>query len=184
MVDANQAWSPEHAARMAQSLAPYHLHWLEEPITADQPVSAWQILAKASSTPLAAGENLMGQAHFESMIDSGALRFVQPDSAKWGGISGVLPVIEATQRRGAIYCPHYLGGGIGHMASAHLMAAMGQSDSMLEVDSNANPLRSEFAPAFQHLSDGWVSLGEAPGIGFEPPPSLIDRFRVDHESAG
>src|SRR6185295_12651152 len=58
MVDANQAWSPEAAAKRIAELAPFGPHWIEEPIGADQPHEAWRALADASEVPLAAGENL------------------------------------------------------------------------------------------------------------------------------
>ena len=76
---------------------------------------------------------------------------VQPDVAKWGGISGCLPVarrVVAARRR---YCPHYLGGGIGLLASAHLLAAVG-GDGLLEVDCNPNPLREGLAEPFPALA--------------------------------
>ena len=68
--------------------------WLEEPLRADRPVSEWQQLARGTPIPLAAGENLIGAEAFESMISGGALGVVQPDLAKWGGLSGCRPVIE------------------------------------------------------------------------------------------
>lgn len=176
MVDANQAWGLEEACRMVTRLSPYSLKWIEEPLRADQPLIDWTSLARISKTPLAAGENLMGLAQFESMIRSQALQFIQPDLAKWGGISGCLPVIATTRQNGLTYCPHFLGGGIGLMASAHVMAATGGPGSMLEIDSNENPLRTEFSPPLQDIQDGMARLGHAPGIGVTPRMSDIERF--------
>lgn len=45
--------------------------------------------------------------------------------AKWGGVSGNLPVARAIVAAGLTYCPRFLGGGIGLLASAHLLAAKG-----------------------------------------------------------
>jgi hypothetical protein len=46
-------------------------------------------------------------------------------------------------RSGKTFCPHYLGGGIGLLASAHLLAGV-VGDGLLKVDSNDNPLRERF----------------------------------------
>ena len=46
-------------------------------------------------------------------------------------------------KSGKTFCPHYLGGGIGLLASAHLLAGVG-GDGLLEVDANDNPLRDRF----------------------------------------
>ena len=95
MLDANQAWDLATARHMADRLHEFAPAWLEEPLRADRPISEWQQLASSTRIPLAAGENLIGTEAFESMIGSGALGVVQPDLAKWGGVSGCLPVIAA-----------------------------------------------------------------------------------------
>lgn len=178
MVDANQAWAVDEALAMMEKLKPFDLKWLEEPIRADCAIDDWKQLAKEHAIPLAAGENIVGQKAFSSAIHSKALTYVQPDSAKWGGITGCLPVIKATLDAGLTYCPHYLGGGVGLLASAHLMAAVGGVNAMLEIDSNANPLRTEFASCLNSVEDGIAFLGDNPGIGQVPQESELREFRV------
>ena len=90
MVDANQAWDLPTAIGMAARLGELRPAWLEEPLRADRPWHEWRALAQASPLPLAAGENAIGAAGFEALIASGTIAVVQPDLAKWGGISGVL----------------------------------------------------------------------------------------------
>ena len=164
MVDANQAWHLDHACHMATVLEPFALGWLEEPLRADRPWPEWQALARQCKTPLAAGENLIGEQAFDTAIKSGPLAVVQPDIAKWGGISGCWPVIEAIRAKGLRYCPHYLGAGIGLLASAHLLAATG-GDGLLEIDANPNPLRSLLAGPLNQINEGQSALGQSPGIG-------------------
>ena len=175
-VDANQAWELEEAIEMSQALARYTPLWLEEPIAADSGVEDWQRLAEASPVPLAAGENLRGDTAFDAAIASGALRVIQPDLAKWGGITACLPLARRINGAGLRYCPHYLGGGIGLLASAHLLAAAG-GDGLLEVDCNANPLREGLAAPFPALEDGDFVLSEQPGLGVAPSPD-IERFAI------
>ncbi|RYF15263.1 MAG: mandelate racemase/muconate lactonizing enzyme family protein [Comamonadaceae bacterium] len=167
MVDANQGWSLDEARAMAPALAEFGLGWLEEPLRADRPWSEWQQLARATGIPLAAGENVMGHDGFDAAMDSGTLAVLQPDLAKWGGISGCWPVIARARERGLRYCPHYLGGGLGLLASGHVLAAAG-GDGILEIDANPNPLRTELMGPLAHLREGEASLGEAPGIGVAP----------------
>ena len=166
MVDANQAWSLETAQRMARAFEPFDLGWLEEPMRVDAPLAAWKSLRDASRVPLAGGENFIGAEAFASAIESRALAVVQPDIAKWGGISGTWPVIAAIRAAGLRYCPHYLGAGIGLLASAHLLAAAG-GDGMLEIDANANPLRTALAGKLDRVEAGRVDLGDAAGIGID-----------------
>jgi L-alanine-DL-glutamate epimerase-like enolase superfamily enzyme len=175
-VDANQAWDLATAVEMAGELATYGPIWLEEPLAADAPLHDWRHLAAASPIPLAAGENLRGEAAFDEAIGSGALGVIQPDVAKWGGITGCLPLARRIVAAGLRYCPHWLGGGIGLMASAHLLAVAG-GDGLLEVDSNPNPLREGLAMPFPELKDGRLVLPDRPGLGIAPDPE-IERFAV------
>lgn len=162
MIDANQAWTLDEAIDVLPQLAEYPLAWLEEPIMADRPLVEWQALANAGSIPLAAGENTIGSEGFDRAIEGDWLGILQPDLCKWGGISGVLPVAQKALAAGKRYCPHYLGGGVGLAASAHLLAAVG-GDGMLEIDANENPLRDMvFSPT---IADGQFTLAEEPGLG-------------------
>ena len=97
-VDANQAWELEEARSMSRALAEFRPLWLEEPIAADRPIEEWQQLAAASRIPLAGGENLRGDAQFDAAIAAGALAIFQPDVAKWGGITGCLPLARRDHR--------------------------------------------------------------------------------------
>jgi D-galactarolactone cycloisomerase len=175
MVDANQAWAPEQAAAQIESLAPYGLHWVEEPIAADESVQAWQQLAARSGAALAAGENLRGLNAFAEAIDAGHLRFIQPDVGKWGGISGCREVAQRAAAKGIAFCPHWLAGGIGLAASMHLLAALG-GEGYAEVDANPNPLREEVFPL--RVDEGVATLPDAPGIGVEPDLVRLKRYLV------
>lgn len=176
MADANQAWTLSEALRFVETAGDLGLGWLEEPIGADAPADAWHTLAQASSIPLAAGENIVGHADFTRAVQGGALAVVQPDVAKWGGVGGCIGVAREALEAGLNYCPHFLGGGIGLAASAHLLAAAG-GPGMLELDANDNPLRDAFfaqGPAPQ----GDFVIGARPGLGIEALPEEIARYRT------
>lgn len=175
MVDANQAWTPEQAPAEIASLAPFGLHWIEEPLAADESVKVWQQLAARTGAVLAAGENLRGLAAFHEAIDAGYLRFIQPDVGKWGGISGCREVGQRALAKGIALCPHWLAGGIGLAASMHLLAALG-GEGYAEVDANPNPLREEVFPL--RVDEGMVALSDAPGIGIEPDLARLKRYVV------
>jgi len=176
MVDANQAWDLETGLTMAGRLAQWRPIWLEEPLRADTWPQTWRTFAERCPIPLAAGENMRGRGEFTAALATGAFRFLQPDVIKWGGISGCFDIGAGIVAAGLAFCPHYLGGGIGLTASAHLLAAVGGS-GMLEVDSNPNPLREALAQPFARIGDGHWHLSEAPGLGIEPDLSALARFR-------
>jgi len=174
MADVNQAWDLPQASAMLPRLEPLGLAWLEEPLRTDSSSQQWQQLRANTRIPLAAGENLIGTNSFEMAIHSQAFGVLQPDIAKWGGISGCWPVIQQIRQHGLRYCPHYLGAGIGLMASAHVLAAAG-GDGLLEIDANDNALRSLLAPPLAQVVDGYISLDEKPGLGVTPDIEALQR---------
>ena len=177
MVDANQAWTFEEAADFLNRVESIPLEWLEEPIQADRPDSEWQELCNLTTIPIAAGENIRGFDNFNNRIKNKTLGVIQPDICKWGGISGNLKIVRAILGNGIRYCPHFLGGGIGLIASAHLLAAVG-GDGMLEVDFNINPLREGLAIPFPTLEDSKLSLHTGPGLGVTPNQFELNKYLV------
>ena len=177
MVDANQAWTFEEAADFLNRVESIPLEWLEEPIQADRPDSEWQELCNLTTIPIAAGENIRGFDNFNNRIRNKTLGVIQPDICKWGGISGNLKIVRAILGNGIRYCPHFLGGGIGLIASAHLLAAVG-GDGMLEVDFNINPLREGLAIPFPTLEDSKLSLHTGPGLGVTPNQFELNKYLV------
>lgn len=177
MVDANQAWDLATACSEAKSLEAYGLRWLEEPLRANRPWAEWKELAATSPVPLAGGENLASNEAFDQALDVGALKVVQPDLAKWGGISACLPLARRIRQAGRQYCPHYLGAGVGLLASAHVLAAAG-GDGLLEVDANPNPLRNLTCGPLNSVQEGRTTLSEAPGLGVGIDMAVLRDYQV------
>lgn len=177
MLDANQAWDPDTAREMSAALAEFSPLWLEEPIPVDLPLSVWQQLAHDSKIPLAAGENMRGTEEFDTALDAAALGVIQPDLGKWGGFTECIGVGKKALARGVMFCPHWLGGGIGLAATLHLKAAIG-GPGYVEIDANPNPLREPgVIPAFR-VHEGKITLSDIPGLGVVPNLAAIEPYRV------
>lgn len=176
MADANQAWTLEEALAFTPTADETHLFWLEEPLAHDAPDADWRTLAGAMATPLAAGENFASDADFSDLPAARHLRVIQPDLGRWGGVGQLMRIGANCRAAGLMFCPHWLGGGVGLLASCHVKAARGDADGFVEVDFNDNPMRSEIAAAiFTTLKDGRVELPDTPGIGIGDP--AIDAFK-------
>ena len=172
MVDANQGWEFAQADAEIRALANEGLEWVEEPIAADSPAEEWRALA-AIGPPIAAGENLRGDSAFQDAADAG-IKVLQPDIIKWGGISGARRIAGLARDAGILWAPHYLAGGVGLAASAHLAAAC--DAFYLEVDANPNPLRDGLLGGAIAVEDGLVRFTDRPGHGAVPDPAIIARY--------
>lgn len=175
-VDANQQWNLEQAAYAADWLAEAGVGWLEEPMLAVTPDEQWQKLKASTHIPLAGAENLRGLDNIETAF--GWLDFIQPDVGKWGGVTDCFAIAKKAISAGKTYCPHWLGGGIGLLHSAQILAAAG-GDGLLEMDVNENPLREHVLVGALSIDDGFVDLPMQIGIGVKPDFTTIEHWRVD-----
>ncbi len=178
--DANQNWDREDAVAMAQALSDTGLGWLEEPLPVDSPLADWRAVAAASSMPIAGGENMRSEAEFSDAAAGDVFGIIQPDICKWGGLSMCAAIARRIIASGKRYCPHYLGGGIGLMASAHLLSAVGRGRPARDRCQRQCATRAPCRPAV--AAKRWHGAGTArgPGLGFVPDMAGIAPMSVLH----
>ena len=105
------------------------------------------------------------------------LGVVQPDICKWGGFTKTLPLARRIVAAGQTYCPHFLAGPIGVLASAHCLAAAG-GDGMLEIDANMNPIRERLTGGLPTIKNGIMSMPAGAGLGIEPDMAILGEFAL------
>ena len=173
MVDSNQSWTLDQAKLWLHEIEEFQPYFAEEPLRADAPLHDWEELAKSTDIPLAGGENIYGTDNFLTMSNAG-MRILQPDVAKWGGISGALELAQAVGDDAMIW-PHFMGTAVGQMAALSVSAACG-SNSVCEVDVNANALRTELCGNSIKIENGCVALQTQPGLVLPPKVESLQRF--------
>lgn len=176
-MDANQNWTTSHAKHFAKSVEAFDPLFIEEPLRADASAADWIELAKHTNIAFAAGENITTEDKFREHIDNKSLAIVQPDVAKWGGVSGAVEVGRYARSQGSSCCLHYMGTALGQAASLHCMAAIG-GDGRVELDANPNPLRTDLGELNLQLENGTLAVPTSPGIGFAPDEAALKRFTV------
>jgi L-alanine-DL-glutamate epimerase-like enolase superfamily enzyme len=178
--DSNQSHTLGAAKAFCRAIEPLKLSWFEEPLRVDAPASDWEALARASTTPLAGGENFHDR-QFDAAIAAPVLQVLQPDVTKWGGVTGNWEVARRSVEAGKRYCPHYFGGGISLLASLQLLAAAG-GDGLLELDCHPNVGREAVVGDLLPVREGRVRVPQGLGLGSEPNLTALDRYRTWHGS--
>ncbi|GAA3446503.1 mandelate racemase/muconate lactonizing enzyme family protein [Planomonospora venezuelensis] len=107
MIDANQRWDLHRARRAIAALEPYGLHWIEEPLPADD-VAAYAELRRSIGVPVAAGENVYTVHGFRDLLVAGACDVLQPNVVRVGGITPFLRVAELARAFDVPVYPHLL----------------------------------------------------------------------------
>ncbi len=152
-----------------------NLTWLEEPIWPPEDDESLALIRRSGAAPVAAGENAGGLHDFRRKFQAGALDVAQPSVTKIGGPSAMLEVAALAKAFGVRLVPHNAYFGPGYLASLHVNAAIAP-DSPFErifIDLEASP----FGVALT-AKHGKVEVPEAPGLGADPDPEVLRRYRV------
>lgn len=107
MIDANQRWDLFRARRAIAALEPYDLHWIEEPLPADD-LAAHVELRRSIDVPVAVGENVYTVYGFRDLLTSGACDVIQPNVVRVGGITPFLRIAELARAFDVPVYPHLL----------------------------------------------------------------------------
>ena len=116
MLDFNQSLDPSEASRRIDRLAAYDLHWIEEPVPAENLGGHAKVRA-TSPIAIQSGENWWFPRGFAEAIAAGASDFIMPDLMKVGGVTGWLRVAGQAEAASIPMSSHLFA-----EASAHMLA--------------------------------------------------------------
>ena len=116
MLDFNQSLDPSEASRRIERLAAYDLHWIEEPVSAEN-LQGHAAVRAISPISIQSGENWWFPRGFAEAIAAGASDFIMPDLMKVGGVTGWLRVAGQAEAASIPMSSHLFA-----EASAHMLA--------------------------------------------------------------
>jgi L-alanine-DL-glutamate epimerase-like enolase superfamily enzyme len=164
-------WDLATAEAVLRAIAPYHVGFVEEPLSYDDP-DAYAALTASSPVPVAGGEQLSTYAEFSAFAARRAFAVAQPDAA-WLGIDGFVRTAARFAQDGASIAPHCWAGGVGYLQNLH--AAFASPNTLVvELPPAAGPLHTQLWGDGVRLEDGYVLRPDAPGLGV----ALTERTRA------
>ena len=168
MVDANCLMKLDNAVRWCKRFEPYNLMWFEEPIVHNDPHLLAQ-LRKQTSIPIAAGqwENF---AKLADLVRQDSVDFVNIHVLSVGGFTMGMKAAGLAQ---AFNLPI----GNGDHFDFHLQAAV-PNGWRAEIHVNNWLTVNTVYKGVPKLSDGWVTMTEAPGLGVELNEDTVKEFQV------
>ena len=175
-VDANGRFDLDTAIAYAKALAPYGLFWYEE---AGDPLDyeLQSVLRSYYPHPMATGENLFSMQDARNLVRYGGMRpdrdWLQFDCALSYGLVEYLRTLAMLRQHGwspARCIPHG-----GHQMSLAIAAGLGLGGNESYPD-----LFQPYGgfPDGVRVENGYVTLPELPGIGFEGKSDLIREMRA------
>jgi D-arabinonate dehydratase len=160
MVDVNQGWTADEAIAVGRRLDDYRLHWLEEPVMADD-FDGYARVAAALRAPVVGGENNFCLPDMRPFFGAG-VPILQPDIMR-GGYTGLREIALAADAHGIAIAPHLF-----PELSTHLLASI------------PNPSWLEYMGWHDHLwvepvlpRNGMMTPPDRPGHGMDFRPELF-----------
>ena len=164
MLDFNQSLDPAEASRRIARLAPYDLHWIEEPVAAEN-LQGHATVRATSPIPIQAGENWWFPRGFAEAIAAGASDFIMPDLMKVGGVTGWLRVAAQAEAASIPMSSHLFA-----EASSHLLAVTPTAHWLEYLDL----ARAVLAEPVQ-IVDGTVTA-RGPGLGLTWDEAAVRKY--------
>ncbi|MGW4793140.1 mandelate racemase/muconate lactonizing enzyme family protein [Nonomuraea sp. NPDC004297] len=160
MIDANQRWDLHRARRALAALREFDLHWIEEPLPADD-VAAHVELRRSIDVPVAVGENVYTVYGFRDLLAAGACDVVQPNVVRVGGITPFLRIVELARAYDVPVYPHLLSEISGQLAMSLPLPVMAEDVE----DASFGRLGLLAEPYPVEISDGVLRAGGHAGLG-------------------
>ncbi len=185
LVDINGAYTADLALECARAIAPFDIHWIEEPLPPGD-LRGYAELRARSPIPLAAGEAHHTVRDFRALIDGRCIDIVQPSIPGVGGLTEAKRIATLAQVQNLRVAPHVWGGAIGLATALQFIASLPDSPHtdhppyplMLEYDMSDNELRTRLVKDPPRLDAGHLLLPEGPGLGVELDRDAVERYRV------
>ena len=173
MGDANCALDLETSLEFARQLPEYDVYWFEEPLPIHD-YEGHRHLAEASSVKIATGENGYHLAHFKTLLDHKGASILNVDVAIVPGYDVAMDVANLAAERGVSIAPHGC-----QELQLPLVASISHGEFLEIYPVAVDPLRAEmFQPLLAPDSDGYVTVQDSPGLGYELNMELLNRYRV------
>jgi D-galactarolactone cycloisomerase len=194
LVDANQAqqpgtpqpeqgpiWTYERAVQTARALEQLGVFWLEEPLDRYD-FDGLKRLCAAVDLLIAGGENNRGLHEFRWLIEDDVYDVIQPEAMVAETMSGLRKVASLGEIHRKLVAPHHGGGGLGLAAHLHLACAIPNSSyfEMLHEPPgmSADDFQWYLAEPLRVNPDGDIIAPDKPGLGVEPDPDKLAKFRI------
>ncbi len=166
MLDFNQSLDPAESINRIARLAPYDLHWVEEPV-AQEDLQGLADVRREFSISIQAGENWWFPRGFAEAIAAGASDFIMPDLMKVGGVTGWMRVAAQAEAASIPMSSHLFA-----EASVHMLAVTPTAHWLEVLDLG----RAILAEPLQ-IVDGSVTA-RGPGLGLSWNEAAVAKYSV------
>jgi D-galactarolactone cycloisomerase len=172
MIDVNRGWDLATAIEGARLLEPLRPRWLEEPVRWADDRRELKLLAQKTRIPLSAGESELTSYGCRALLEEQAIQFLQFDCTMMGGFTEGRKLAALCELNHVQVAPHH-----DCFIHAHIVAAS-PAGCIVEsfTDPERDPLQAELFEDPPRISNGRLTLKQAPGLGLSLSEAALRKF--------
>jgi L-rhamnonate dehydratase len=176
MLDCWMAFDIEYTVRLAETLRPYRLRWIEECLVPDDYDGYLALRKRLPGQTLSTGEHWYTSLPFQWAANHRVVDIVQPDINWCGGVTVCRKIAAAAAAAGISVILHG-GGNTAHgQHFSHAAAAVQWLECFVGTPPGV-PLEEGWGLPGQAVpKDGWLTPSDGPGFGLEIPDSWFVPF--------
>lgn len=179
MLDCWLSMDTAYMIRLAETLRPYRLKWMEDYVHPDDLLSYEAIRERLPWQTLASGEHWYLPHVFSQVISRGLVDILQPDVLWAGGVTAVIKICKMAEAAGISVIPH---AGMNNPYGQHVVFAMPSAvwgERSQGVSPPGVPLEEMvMLPGTAVIKDGYLIPGDAPGFGLEVTSEWLKERRL------
>jgi len=165
-IDVMCRWNLPCAVKIAHSLEPYNIMFIEDMILQDN-AQSYNVLCRETSIPCCHSERLATRYGFREMLEAKAVDIVMYDLTWCGGISEAKKISDMADTYYIPTAPHTGGGPVLWYSSIHTATALTNFFIMESVYHYYNFKYPHFINNVPVPENGFVTAPELPGLGIE-----------------
>jgi len=180
-LDFGYRWTSWHDAKwVLDRVADCDIYFAEATLQHDD-LAGHAKLAAQSPIRICGAEAAATRFEIREWLERGGVSVVQPNIGRGGGLTEIRRIAELCELHGAEVIPHGWKTGITSAVGRHFQAACPAAPLFEYVSPKVfdSPLRRELVSPEPVLTDGYMELPTAPGLGIELNEELVERWRID-----
>jgi mannonate dehydratase len=179
--DVHHRCTPVEAARLAKELEPYHLFWLEDPVSGELQ-EGLRMMRKHSTTPIAIGEVFNSIYDYTTLITEQLIDYIRMPIVHGGGISHLLKVAAMA----SVYHINTGFHGATDLSPVNLAAALHFNTAInnfgIQEYMPHQDIVNEVFKVNYRYEDGYMTIDDSPGIGVDIDEEKAKRYHYSKAS--
>ncbi|MEP7339865.1 MAG: mandelate racemase/muconate lactonizing enzyme family protein [Acidobacteriota bacterium] len=176
-IDVHARWNTKSTIEIIRALEPYRLFFYEEAVPPEN-VAAMAEVQRVVNVPLATGERIFGRHGFRELLERQAVRIIQPDIARTGGITEFKKIAAMADTYYIPVAPHNPNGPICTIASMHACFSI-PNFLILEFFEPDEAVFREIVVSGWRADTGSVYPITAPGLGINITDDFLRKHKFD-----